>query len=180
MSDNVSQTQVGRKVPRWVIGACVGAAVALLVVISSGSNANAASRESLVSQVEEQAEQHASRLGCDLAKNLRIVDVQYGTIGYDQQDLARSVALKDRVPAVHAVVGLTCMNNAAATEEEIFQQVIVGIDTSADEPRCVGIQSITKYEATSHRANGYQVDLDASGHGNSVAKLRGVCDFQRS
>ena len=179
MSDNISQAPAGHKLPRWVIGTGVGVAAALLIVIF-GSNARAASRESLVSQVEEEAEQHASRLGCDLAKNLRIIDAQYGTIGYDQQDLARGAALKDRAPAVHAVVGLTCMNNTAATEEEIFQQVIVGIDTAADEPRCLGIQSITRYEVTSHRANGYQVDLDASGNGNSVAKLRGACDFRKS
>ena len=56
----------------------------------------------------------------------------------------------------------------------------MGIDTSADEPRCRGIQPITKYEATSQRVTGYEVDLDASGNGNSVAKLRGVCDFQKT
>ena len=178
MSDNISQTH--RKVPRWVIGASLGVAVALLIVVVSGGNARAASRESLVTQVEEQAEQQASRLGCDLAKNLRIIDAQYGTIGYDQQDLVRSAALKSRAPAVHAVVGLTCMNSAAATEDEIYQQIIVGIDSSADEPRCLGIQSITKYEVTSHRVTGYEVDLNASGNGNSVAKLRGVCDFRKS
>lgn len=181
MSDNTSQTQTSRKVPRWVIGAGVGAAVALLVVVgSSASSAKAASRESLASQVEEVAEQHASRLGCDLAKNLRIIDAQYGTIGYDQHDLARGTALERRAPAVHAVVGLTCMNNAQETEDELFQQVIVGIDPAAEEPRCLGIQSITKYESASHRANGYVVDLDESGNANSVAKLRGACDFQKS
>jgi len=85
-----------------------------------------------------------------------------------------------RAPAVHAVIALTCMNNTAATENEIFQQVIVGVDTRADEPRCRGIESITRYDATSYRVTGYEVDRDASGHGNSVAKLRGVCDFQQS
>lgn len=181
MSDNTSQTPATRKVPRWVIGTGFGVALAVLVfTLSSGSNANAGSRAALVSQVEEVAEQNASRLGCDLAKNLRVIDAQYGTIGYDRKDLARGTALGSRAPAVHAVVGLTCMNNSAATEEEIFQQIIVGIDTAADEPLCLGIESITKYEVTSHRASGYQVDLDASGNGNDVAKLRGVCDFKKS
>lgn len=181
MSDNTSQKQVGRRVPRWAIGAGFGAAVAFLVVMGlSGSNASAASRESLNSQAAELAEEHASRLGCDLAKDLRIVDAQYGTIGYDHQDLGRSVALESRAPAVHAVIALTCMNNAAATEDEIFQQVIVGIDPDADEPRCRGIQSITKYDVRSHQATGYEVDLDAASGGNDVAKLRGVCDFRKS
>jgi len=181
MSDNTSQNQVSRRVPRWVIGAGFGAAIALLVVMGlSGRNASADSQEALISQAEELAEEHASRLGCDLAKDLRIIDAQYGTIGYDHRDLARTAAVDGRAPAVHAVVALTCMNNAAATENEMFQQVIVGIDTHADEPRCRGIQSITTYEATSQRVTGYEVDLDASGNGNSVAKLRGVCDFQKS
>lgn len=181
MSDNTSQTTVSRKVPRWVIGTGAGVAFAVLVVfLSSGGNANAASRASLRSQVEEKAEQKAAQLGCDLAKNLRVVDEQYGTIGYDRQDLERGAALEGRAPAVHAVIALTCMNNAAATEEDIFQQVIVGYDAGADEMRCFGIQSITKYEPTSHRANGYQVDLDASGNGNDIARLRGACDFRKS
>ena len=181
MSDNTSQQQATRRVPRWLIGAGFGAAASLFVVMAmSGSNASAASRASLNSQAEELAEEQASRLGCDLAKDLRIVDAQYGTIGYDHQDLARAAALENRAPAVHAVVALTCMNNTAATEDEIFQQVIVGIDTGADEPRCRGIQSITRYEGAGHAMTGYQVDLDESGNGNSVAKLRGVCDFQKS
>lgn len=180
MSDNVSQTQAGRKVPRWVIGTGSAIAVALLVMVSIGNNANAASRASLNAQVEEQAEQQASRLGCDLAKNLRVIDAQYGTIGYDRQDLARGAALEGRAPAVHAVVALTCMNNAAGTEDEIFQQILVGIDTAADEPRCLGIESITRYNANTEGAAGYEVDHDASGRQNSVAKLRGACDFKKS
>ena len=181
MSDNPSQNQASRKVPRWVIGAGICATVSFFVVMGlSGSNASAASQASLISQAEELAEQHASRLGCDLAKNLRIIDAQYGTIGYDHRDLVRTVALESRAPAFHAVIALTCMNSAASTEEDIFQQVIVGMDTDADEPRCPGIQSITNYDATSHRATGYEVDLDTSGNGNSVAKLRSVCDFQKS
>ena len=56
MSDPISQTQVGRKMPKWIIGAGSGIAVALVVVmIASGNNANAASRESLVAHVEEVA-----------------------------------------------------------------------------------------------------------------------------
>ncbi len=181
MPDNLSQTPAARKLPRWVIGTGFGVAVALVVVMAvSGNNARAASRASLASQVEEVAEQHASILGCDLTKNLRIIDAQYGTIGYDQHDLERSTALEGRAPAIHAVVGLTCMNNTAGTEDDIYQQIIVGIDTAADEPRCLGIQSITKFEAGSQHPAGYQVDLEASGNGNSVAKLRGVCDFQKS
>lgn len=182
MPENTSSEQVSRKVPRWAIGAGVGAAtVAFFLVVSlSGNSANAGSKAALISQAEELAEEQAGRVGCDLTKNLRIIDAQYGTIGYDQQDLVRSAALKSRAPAVHAVVGLTCMNSAAATEDEIYQQIIVGIDSSADEPRCLGIQSITKYEVTSHRVTGYEVDLNASGNGNSVAKLRGVCDFRKS
>lgn len=181
MSDNVSQTPTGRKVPRWIIGTGSGIAVALLfVMISNGSNANAASRASLVAQAEAQAEQQASRLGCDLAKNLRVIDAQYGTIGYDRQDLARGNALAGRAPAVHAVVALTCMNNTAGTEDDIFQQIIVGIDTAADEPRCLGVQSINKYEGDDRQVSGYQVDLDGSGKPNSIVKLRAACDFQKS
>lgn len=180
MSDNISQTGTRSKAARWSIAAGSGAAVILLFVLGTSRSAGAASRESLISQAEEQAEQQASRLGCDLAKNLRVIDAQYGTIGYDHRDLARGDALESRAPAVHAVVGLTCMNNTAETEEDIFQQVIVGIDAAADEPRCLGIQSITTYEANSHQVTGYEVDLNTSGGGNSVAKLRAVCDFQIS
>jgi hypothetical protein len=181
MSDNISQARADRKMPRWMIGTGSAIAVALLtVMIANGSNANAGSRASLVAQVEEEAEQQASRLGCDLAKNLRVIDAQYGTIGYDQQDLVRGNALEGRAPAVHAVVGLTCMNNAAGTEDEMFQQVLVGIDVAADEPRCRGVESITRFDATSNVVTGYQVDVDASGKANSVARLRGVCDFQKS
>ena len=181
MSDNTSQKQASRKVPRWLIGAGLAAAVSFLVVLGlSGSNASAASRASLISQAEELAEEHASSLGCDLSKNLRIIDAQFGTIGYDHRDLGRTAALEGRAPAVHAVVALTCMNSVAASEDDVFQQVIVGVDTKADEPRCRGIQSITKYDVISHQPTGYQVDLDTSGNGNSVAKLRGVCDFQKS
>lgn len=180
MSDNTSQTQVGRKVPRWVIGAGSAVAVALLFMVANGSNANAGSRASLVAQVEQEAEQQASRLGCDLAKNLRVIDAQYGTIGYDRQDLSRGAALEGRAPAVHAVVALTCMNNSAGTEDDIFQQILVGIDTAADEPRCLGIESITRYDANNSDTTGYKVDVNASGNPNSVAKLRGACDFQKS
>jgi hypothetical protein len=180
MSDNVSQTQVGRKVPRWVIGTGSAIAVALLVMVSMGSNANAASRASLAAQVEQAAEQQASRLGCDLAKNLRVVEAHFGTIGYDKQDLARGEALPERAPAVHGVVALTCMNNAAGTEDEIFQQIIVGVDVAADEPRCLGVQSINKYSGTDQQVAGYQVDVDASGKPNSIVKLRAACDFQKS
>ena len=181
MSDNTSQKQTNRRLPRWVIGAGFGAAACLLVVMGlSGGNASAASRESLISQAQELAEEHASRLGCDLAKNVRVIDPQYGTIGYDHQNFERTPALASRAPAVHVVIGLTCMNSSAATEDDIFTQVIVGIDDDADEPRCRGIQSITKYDETRHRVTGYEVDLDASGNENSVGKLRGVCDFQKS
>ena len=182
MSENTSQKQVSRGLPRWVIGAGFGAAVAsfFLVMGLSGNNANAGSQASLISQAEELAEEHASRLGCDLTKNLRIIDAQYGTIGYDHEDFERTAALDSRGTAVHAVIALTCMNSAEATEDDIFQQVIVGIDTNADEPRCRGVQSITQYDGTSHLATGYKVDLDASGNRNSVAKLRGVCDFRKS
>ena len=181
MSDNTSQKPASRGVPRWVIGAGLGAAAAFFLVMGlSGSNASAGSQASLISQAEELAEEHAAMLGCDLTKNQRIIDAQYGTIGYDHHDLERAAALRSRAPAVHAVIALTCMNSVAATEDDIFQQVIVGMDTNADEPRCRGIQSITKYDVTSHLATGYEVDLDASGNGNSVAKLRGVCDFRKS
>lgn len=180
MSDNNSQKQPSRKLPRWVMGTGLAAVVSLFVVMGLSGNASAASRASLVSQAEELAEEHASALGCDLAKNLRVIDAQYGSIGYDQQDLARGESLGGRVPAIHAVVALTCMNNAAATEEEIFQQLIVGMDTAADEPRCRGIESITKYDVTSHKVTGYEVDNDGTGQKNDVAKLRGVCDFRKS
>jgi hypothetical protein len=181
VSENPSQKQTTRREPRWIIGAALGAVISIFFAMGvPGGNASAGSREALISQAEELAEEHASRLGCDLAKNLQVIDAQYGTIGYDHQDLERAAALEDRAPAVHAVVALTCMNSAAATEENIFQQVIVGMDTSADEPRCRGIQSITKYDVTSHQATGYEVDFDASGNGNSVAKLRGACDFRKS
>jgi len=181
VSDNTSQKPASRRVPRWVIGAGFGAAASFFLVIGlSGSNASAGSQASLISQAEELAEEHASTLGCDLTKNMRIIDAQYGTVGYDHKDLERVAALKSRAPAVHAVIALTCMNSVAATEDDIFQQVIVGMDANADEPRCRGIQSITKYDVTSHQATGYEIDFDASGNGNSVAKLRGVCDFQKS
>jgi hypothetical protein len=180
MSDNISQTQVGRKVPRWVIGAGSGVAVALLIAFTIGGNANAASKASLVAQVKDAAEQQASRLGCDLTKNQRVIDAQYGTFGYDQHDLVRGDALQERAPAVHAVVSFTCMNNTVGTEDEVFQQIIVGVDIAADEPRCLGIESITKIDAHSNQVTGYDVDRDASGRENSVAKLRAVCDFKKS
>jgi hypothetical protein len=181
MSDDTSQKQVSRKVPRWIVGTGIGAAVSLLIVtgLSSG-NASAGSRASLISQAEELAEEHASRLGCDLTKNLQVIDAQYGSIGYDHQGLVRTAALENRAPAVHAIVALTCMNSAAATEEQVVQQVIVGVDTQADEPRCPGIESITTYDSTRHQPTGYQVDFDAAGNGNDVAKLRAVCDFRKS
>jgi hypothetical protein len=181
VTDNNSQQQASRKAPRWMIGVGIGASACFLIIMSlSGGNANAASRESLISQAEDIAEQHASKLGCDLAENLRVIDAQYGTIGFDQQDLARAAALDKREPAVHAVIALTCMNNAAATEEDLFQQVIVGMDTDAGEPRCRGIEPITKYDVNSHKVTGYEVDLNASGSGNDVVTLRRVCDFKKS
>jgi len=181
MSDNTSQNQASRKAPRWAIGAGIGAAVSCFIVVGlSGCEAKASSRDFLNSRAEELAEQHASTLGCDLAKDLRIVDAQYGTIGYEHQQLERTAALEERAPAVHAVIALTCMNHSAATEEEIFQQVIVGMDTGADEPQCRGIESITRYDANRNQVTGYEVDVDASGKANDVAKLRGVCDFQKS
>jgi hypothetical protein len=181
VSDNTSQKSASRGVPRWVIGAGFGAAAAFFLAMGlSGSNASAGSQASLISQAEELAEEHAAMLCCDLTKNQRIIDAQYGTIGYDHQGLVRTAALDSRAPAVHAIVALTCMNSAAATEEQVVQQVIVGVDTQADEPRCPGIESITKYDSTRQQPTGYQVDVDASGNGNDVAKLRTVCDFQKS
>ena len=181
MPENTSREQVSRRVTRWLIGAGMGAAISLFLVLGlSGNSASAGSQAALISQAEELAEEHSSKLGCDLTKNLRIIEAQYGTIGYDHLDLERTAALERRAPAVHAVIALTCMNSAAATEDDIFQQVIVGIDTAADEPRCRGSQSITRYDEISHLATGYKVDLDASGAGNSVARLRGGCDFRKS
>jgi hypothetical protein len=72
------------------------------------------------------------------------------------------------------------MNHATATEGDLFQQVIVSMETDADEPLCRGIESITRYYMTSHLPTGYTVDFDNSGNRNYVAKLRGVCDFQES
>jgi len=179
MSDNTSQEQAGRKVPRRVIGAGIGAAVSLLVVLGL-SDSREVSQASLNSQAEELSAQHSSRLGCDLAKDRRIIDAQYGTIGYDHRGLVRTAALEKRAPAVHAVVALTCVNRTAETESEIFQQVIVGMDADADESPCRGIESITRYDVNSHQATGYEVDVNVLGGANSVATLRGVCDFQKS
>jgi hypothetical protein len=179
--ENTSSEQVSRKVPRWAIGAGVGAAtVAFFLVVSlSGNSANAGSKAALISQAEELAEEQAGRVGCDLTKNLRVIDAQYGSIGYEHRNFERDTPLEGRAPAVHAVIALTCMNSTEATEDDIFQQVIVGLDKNADEPRCRGVQSITQYDVTSHLATGYRVDLDA-GNSDSVARLRGVCDFQKS
>jgi len=179
MSDNTSQTQAGRKVPRRVIVAGIGAAISFLVVWGL-SDSREFSRESLISQAEELSTQYSSRLGCDLAKDRRIIDAQYGTIGYDHQGLERTAALKNRAPAVHAVIAVTCVNRTADTEGEIFQQVIVGMDTDADESQCRGIESITKYDVNTHQATGYEIDFNALGGWNTVATLRGVCDFQKS
>jgi len=54
------------------------------------------------------------------------------------------------------------------------------MDTHADEPQCRGIESITKYDENKHQATGYEVDVNVFGGANSVATLRGVCDFQKS
>jgi len=181
MSENTSLEQTGRRAPRWVIGACIGAGVLLFAVIGfSGGAAGAVSHASLNSQAEEFVEEHVSQLGCDRAKNRRIINAQYGTIGYDHQGTLRTALPEGRAPAVHAVIGLTCINDAAVTEEEIFQQVIVAVDTDADELRCSGIESITRYDVKSKKASGYLVDFDDSGNRNGVAVLRAVCDFQES
>jgi hypothetical protein len=179
VSDTTPQTQANRKVPRWIIGAGSGATAFIFLVLAL-SGGNAASRSSLISQAEELAQQRASRLGCDRSKDLRIVNAQYGTIGFDHESLERTAALENRAPAVHAVIALTCMNHATATEGDLFQQVIVSMETDADEPLCRGIESITRYDMTSHLPTGYTVDFDNSGNRNYVAKLRGVCDFQES
>ena len=181
MSDNTSQGQAGRKMPRWVIGASIGVSAFLVVTMGlSGGNASAASQASLISRAEELSAQHSSRLGCDLAKNRRIIDAQYGTIGYDHHGLVRTAALENRAPAIQAVIAFTCVNRMAETEGEIFQQVIVGMDTDADESKCRGVESITKYDVNSHQATGYEIDVNFLGGANSVATLRGVCDFQKS
>ena len=179
MSDNTAQKPAGRKVPRRVIGAGIGAAIIFLVVLGL-SDSGEFSQASLISQAEELSAQHSSRLGCDLAKNRRIVDAQYGTIGYDHRGLVRTAALENRAPAVHAVIAFTCVNRSAETEGEVFQQVIVGVDTHADESQCRGIESITRSDVNSHQSTGYEVDVNILGGANSVATLRGVCDFQKS
>jgi hypothetical protein len=179
MSVNTSHEQARRKVPLWVIGAGVGAAISVLVALGL-SDSRELSQASLISQAQELSAQHSSRLGCDLAKDRRIIDAQYGTIGYDHQGLVRTAALENRAPAVHAVIAVTCVNRTAETEGEIYQQVIVGMDRDADESPCRGIESITKYDANKHHATGYEVDVNFLGGTNSVATLRGVCDFQKS
>jgi len=179
MSDNTSQEQAGRKVPRRVIGAGIGVAISFLVVWGL-SNSRESSQASLISEAEELSAQHSTRLGCDLAKDRRIIDAQYGTIGYDHQGLVRTAALENRAPAVQAVIAFTCVNRTAETEGEIFQQVIVGLDTHDDESQCRGIESITKYDQDRHQATGYEIDVNFLGGANSVATLRGVCDFQKS
>lgn len=182
MTENTSLQQAGSKAPRWLIGTIIGAAALILagmgVTVWGG---NEVSQASLNSQAEELVEEHVSQLGCDRAKNRRIINAQYGTIGYDHQGTLRTALPEGRAPAVHAVIALTCINDTAATEEEIFQQVIVAIDTDADEPRCRGIESITRYDMKSKKPiGGYQVDYDDSGNRNGVAVLRAVCDFQTS
>ena len=179
MSDNTSQEQAGRKVPRRVIGAGIAAAISFLVVWGL-SDSRESSQASLISEAEELSAQHSTRLGCDLAKDRRIIDAQYGTIGYDHQGLVRTAALENRAPAVQAVIAFTCVNRTAETEGEIFQQVIVGLDTHDDESQCRGIESITKYDQDRHQATGYEIDVNFLGGANSVATLRGVCDFQKS
>ena len=42
------------------------------------------------------------------------------------------------------------------------------------------IESITRYDVNSHQSTGYEVDVNILGGANSVATLRGVCDFQKS